>query len=98
MGGRLPEPSPEEKTAFSSYLPRQFGNHSGIIHVLPSQSRARPAWHVTSECFRPLVGFSLRWPSPGAKTAAPLLLLCARDCPPPFRDSTNWSTSVLRDQ
>lgn len=40
------------------YLPRQFSNHSGIIHVLPSQSLEPLGEHVTSECFRPLGSFS----------------------------------------
>lgn len=85
------------KNAFSFYLPRQFSNHSGILRVLPSQSLARPGEHVTSECFRSLIG-SLRWLSPGAKTAARLLLTCARDCPPPFPDSANRRPPLLRDQ
>lgn len=59
---RLHGLSPKEKNAFSFYLPRQFSNHSSILHVLPSQSLARLGEHVTSECFRPLFGFSLRWP------------------------------------
>lgn len=48
----------KKKIAFSFYLQRQFSNHNGITHVLPSQSLLeQPREHVTTECFRPLAGF-----------------------------------------
>lgn len=59
IGKKNTQPKTKYKTnAFSLYLPRRFSNHSGIIHVLPSQSFVQPWEHVTFEGFRPLTGFS----------------------------------------
>ena len=58
------------KITFSFYLHKRFSNHSGIIHVLPSQSLSRPGEHLTSECFRPLLRFFSQVARSGAKTRA----------------------------
>ena len=86
------------KIKFSFYLHKRFSNHSGIIHVLPSQSLLRPGEHLTSECFRPLLRFFSQVVRSGAKTRAKLHRPHAHDCPPPSRDLANKRPPLSRDQ
>lgn len=87
-----------KKITLSFYLPRRFGNLSGIILVLPSQSLARPGEHLTSECFRPLPRFFLRSRRPAPRPGQQLHRPHAHDCPPPSRNSANRKPPLCRDQ